>query len=232
MIIVRCEDWGARPPVSNPVPAGKPSRIIFHHTFGHHPESSGPDDESVEEAKRYARQIQAFHMGPSRGWNDSGHNFLVCRNGVVLEGRHGSVDAIAKGRMVVSAHCPGQNDQPGIEHEHYKEAGLTVEQRRASVALHAWICRSTGVRPTEIYGHGHFFETSCPAELESEVMPMRLLVVKALATVNVYAAIPQEMFRWFLWRDRGSQPDERGQANVRTKVPTAWWARYLVHRGT
>ena len=54
----------------------------------------------------------------SNGWNDSGHNFLACRNGLILVGRHMSLPAIRQDRMVVSAHCPGHNEQPGIEHEH------------------------------------------------------------------------------------------------------------------
>jgi hypothetical protein len=36
----------------------------------------------------------------------------------VLQGRWLTVSAIEAGHMVVSAHCPGQNGQIGIEHEH------------------------------------------------------------------------------------------------------------------
>lgn len=47
----------------------------------------------------------------------------------------------------------------------------------------------------------------------------------------VYAGIPQEMFRWFKWKDRGSRPEERPYARVRAKVPKRWWVRYQLHRG-
>ena len=33
------------------------------------------------------------------GWDDSGHNFLVCRNGLILVGRHTRLPAIKKGRL-------------------------------------------------------------------------------------------------------------------------------------
>jgi hypothetical protein len=39
--------------------------------------------------------------------------------------------------MVVSAHCIGHNESPGIEHEHIGNEKMTKRQRRASVWLHA-----------------------------------------------------------------------------------------------
>src|SRR4051794_36740410 len=107
--IKTCPEWGARAPARDIEIVGKARRIIIHHTAGHHRELDDPADTSREEAIRYARDIQAFHMGPERGWIDSGHNFLVMRNGMILQGRWQTVSAIQAGRMVRSAHCPGQN---------------------------------------------------------------------------------------------------------------------------
>ena len=68
--------------------------------------------ESRDEAIAFAKAIQRDHMHrppPDGPFIDSGHNFLVTRSGLVLEGRHGSVAAIMDGVMVQSAHCPSQN---------------------------------------------------------------------------------------------------------------------------
>jgi len=170
--IYTCPEWGARPPAAEPTLVKTSTRIIFHHTAGHHPEISLPGDESEQEAFRYAQAIQAYHM--SQGWNDSGHNFLVCRNGMVLQGRWMTVAAIQQRRMVVSAHCPGQNDQIGIEHEHQGGEEMTAVQREASAQLQAWIARKYGRRGVlPVYPHSRFYQTACPANLAAAIPPIR-----------------------------------------------------------
>lgn len=175
--IVTTYQWGAVPAKAPPVLAGQPWETLFHHTAGHHPEISLPRDESPREAYRYARDIQHFHMAPKphgRDWNDSGHNFLVCRNGMILVGRHDSLTEVKKGRMVVSAHCPGHNTQPGIEHEHLGDELMTPAQFRSSVHLHAWIidvCRMKDARV--IRPHSQYFATSCPGRLLGQLPELR-----------------------------------------------------------
>lgn len=174
--IILTHQWGAKPAKTPPTYVGRPKRVIFHHTAGHHPEISLPKNESRAEAVRYAQAIQNFHMH-GNGWNDSGHNFLVCRNGLILVGRHMSYPAIKKGRMVLSAHCPGQNDQPGIEHEHLGSERMTKEQFAASAHLIAWIidcCKMSGA--SVIHPHKEFYNTSCPAELEAELPALKTAV--------------------------------------------------------
>lgn len=179
--IVLASQWGARPPRYAPTPAGKPIRGIFHHTAGHHGEISNPASESREELYAYARAIQADHMSRQpTPYNDSGHNFLIGRNGLTLEGRAGTVSRIRVGRMVVSAHCPGQNDQPGVEHEHVDGESLTAAQYAASVALYAWIFDRCGIRPTEIEPHGRYYPTSCPGDIGGLIPRLRLDVAKAM----------------------------------------------------
>ena len=46
------------------------------------------------------------------GWIESGHNFLVSRGGLILEGRHRSIEMVQNATMVVSAHCPGRTTSP------------------------------------------------------------------------------------------------------------------------
>jgi hypothetical protein len=82
--------------------------------------------------------------------------------------------------MVVSAHCPGQNDQPGIEHEQVDPESLTQIQHDASVWLFAWICKQCAIPATHIFGHRDFFATSCPGSLYVSLPSFRLDVADAL----------------------------------------------------
>jgi len=168
--VIPCDEWGAAKPNGMINRVGKPATSIFHHTAGHVPNLGA--GERYDEACAYARSIQKYHMG--QGWVDSGHNFLITRGGYILEGRHGSLDSIRKGLMVQSAHCPGQNDQPGVEHEHNGSEKMTPIQREASVWLHALICEECGIRPEVIaQPHRKFFATSCPANLANALPALR-----------------------------------------------------------
>lgn len=170
--IITCPQWGARKPKHGLeiVPASK--RILFHHTAGHHPEKSHPADESREESVQFAKNLQAFHM--REGWTDSGHNFLVCRNGLILQGRWLTVHAIEAKHMVRSAHCPGQNDQIGIEHEHLGNEKMTPKQREASARLMAWIADQYGRKTVlPVFPHSKFFATSCPANLKADIAAIK-----------------------------------------------------------
>lgn len=172
--LIGCYDWGARKPKAPIEVIGKSRRIIFHHTAGHHPEIDDPKTQSRAESIRYARDIQAFHMGPQRGWNDSGHNFLVCRNGLILQGRWLTISAIRAGLMVTSAHCPTQNDQIGIEHEHTDAEAMTAKQREASARLQAWIANRYGrTTPLPVDPHSKWFSTNCPANLVNDIKGIR-----------------------------------------------------------
>ena len=171
--IILASDWGALPPRQPISRVGKPDKIIFHHTAGHAPGSSEAD------AKAYARSIQRDHM--RRDFIDSGHNFLVTRAGHILEGRRGSLAAINDGVMVSSAHCPNENSNPGIEHEHNGNEPMTAAQREASLFLHELICRKTGIKPTAIHPHKEFFATACPGSLEPELKRFRKELKKRLA---------------------------------------------------
>lgn len=182
--IITCPEWGARHPNGVIRTVGASSRIIFHHTAGHHAEISTPNNESYAEAVRYARDIQAFHMGPERGWKDSGHNFLVCRNGMILQGRWLTVSAIEERHMVISAHCPDFNDQIGIEHEHKGSESMTAAQRQASARLQAWIAYQYGHKKVlPVDPHSAHFATDCPANLKAEIPHIRSLAQQILSGV-------------------------------------------------
>jgi N-acetylmuramoyl-L-alanine amidase len=224
--IITCGEWGAAAPHGTIALARtRPDKLIFHHTAGHHAELDHKPGETREEAIGYARAVQRSHF--SRGWADTGNNFLVTRSGHILEGRHGSVAAILSGRCVISAHCPGQNDQPGIEHEHLGAEPMTHEQREASVWLMAWICRHAGIRPTEIYGHRTFFATACPSDaLAPEIPKLRLEVVRALnqePAVQEPVPIPNWWWAWAEWKLRGGSGPRPTTAP--TLIPPWAWKR-------
>lgn len=168
--MITCPEWKARKPRHPTVMCKQSIRIIFHHTAGHHRELDGrPEIDSVGEAIQYARDIQAYHMD-TNGWNDSGHNFLVCRNGTVLQGRWHTVSAIVAGFMVVSAHCVGQNTNIGIEHEHRGNEKMTPEQREASARLQAWIAdKYQRARVLPVGPHKLYNATSCPTNIEADI---------------------------------------------------------------
>lgn len=178
--ILTCPQWGARKPRHGITTVGRSTRIILHHTAGHHAEIENPQDESNAEATRFARDIQTFHMD-TNGWIDSGHNFLVCRNGLILQGRWITVSAIEAQHMVVSAHCPAQNDQIGIEHEHLGSEPMTDRQRRASATLMAWISFQYGLtKILPVDPHSAHFNTACPANLRADIPDIRRLALEIL----------------------------------------------------
>jgi len=170
--MIGCPKWGAKPPKAPPVVIGRSHRIIFHHTAGHGINFPPPKDR--EEAIAYAKAIQNQHMG--QGWNDSGHNFLVMRSGIIIQGRWLTISAIQAGQMVVSAHCRGQNDQIGIEHEHQGTEEMTTRQRASSARLQAWIADQYGLkRVLPVDAHSKHFATACPANLAADIGSIRRL---------------------------------------------------------
>lgn len=178
--IITCPMWDARPPKQGIQTVNRAQRFICHHTAGHVQQLADPSITTEEEAKSYARAIQRYHMD-SNGWNDSGHNFLVCRAGYILQGRWLTVSAIQARHMVRSAHCPGQNDQIGIEFEHLGVEQMTVKQRDAGAELMAWVSLKYGsksIMPMD--PHGKYIATSCPANLVSEIPDLRRLALQKL----------------------------------------------------
>jgi hypothetical protein len=93
--MVTRSQWGARAPNCKSFTGVR--RATIHHT-------AGPNDDTTS-ANAQMRQIQSFHMN-TRGWCDVGYNFLVSRDGKILEGR---------GYGVLGAHTADANgDNMGI----------------------------------------------------------------------------------------------------------------------
>jgi hypothetical protein len=92
----------------------------------------------------------------------------------VLQGRWLTVSSIQAGHMIRSAHCPGQNDQIGIEFEHLGAELMTDAQRRSGAALMAWVCDQYGIRKVlPMEPHRKYYATQCPANLTMEIPRLR-----------------------------------------------------------
>jgi N-acetylmuramoyl-L-alanine amidase/Putative peptidoglycan binding domain len=210
--IVSCDGWGARP-ANGPLPvyAKSPVKILVHHTATPNVANPGPDA-----AVTLARSIQNFHMD-TRRWPDTGQHFTISRGGVLLEGRHHSLEFARVGhRQVEGAHCTGQNVVAlGIENEGTYSAVDPPDKLWGRLReLCAYLCGQYGIAPTQIYGHRDFKDTACPGDrlygalprLRAEVAGLlrRKKLGKAEAASTAEAAPPTT---WPLLRvaDRGER---------------------------
>lgn len=159
--------WKAKPP-KHPIPLvnGKPTKILIHHT-------ATPNSTTYTKAHAFAlaRSIQAGHF--ANGWTDTGQHFTVSRGGIVMEGRHNTLKALGtRTKHVVGAHCPGQNDQLGIENEgNYMHQGLRGPHYTALIHLCAYLCQQYKISARHIYGHRDFFATACPGDVLYKALP-------------------------------------------------------------
>ncbi|WP_170144561.1 peptidoglycan recognition protein family protein [Citricoccus muralis] len=148
--IISTNDWGASAPQGSlPTLTRRPTHLVIHHTT--HVNS---DDFSVAAAEEVARLIQRNHM--TNGWADTGQQFTIARGGQMLEGRHGSLDAVVDGtRFIEGAHAYGFNDQSvGIEVDGmYTNDVPTDAQWSSLVHLSAFICQRYGLDVDRIIAH-------------------------------------------------------------------------------
>lgn len=169
--IITCPQWGARKPKQGLETISPSKNFVCHGTDGHVRQLGDPKITTREEAMQYARDIQHLHMD-IRGWNDSGHNFLVCKSGWVLQGRWLTVSAIQARHMVRSAHAGDNigNEQIGIEFEHLGTEPMVPLQRRMGAKLMAWVSLEYGHSfSLPMFPHNKYFNTSCPVNLENEI---------------------------------------------------------------
>lgn len=185
--VITTSEWGATP--AGPFNKTVPKFIVIHHTTNPNP----PNDISkgtIEGGKQLARNIQNFHM-KGNGWSDSGHNFLNTTGGILLEGRHGTLDAVKQGMCVQSAHArqdgnrlAGGNQSPGIENEgNFMTFQMGQKQWASLVELCVSLCDSCNIDPKNIRGHREFSNTDCPGDwLFSQLPRLRQEVAAKLGT--------------------------------------------------
>lgn len=139
--------WGARPPrhrTFNDWPSGVDLWV-------HHSASATPSaDASVAAESAVMREIQAFHMGPKRGWSDFAYNFAIFPSGRIFEGR---------GVNVQGAHSRGRNHEPAVCLIGTYTTAEPTQDARAAVWDLARIIDAGDLR-----GHRENTQTSCPGD--------------------------------------------------------------------
>ena len=138
IVIVTRKQWGAAPPKSSPEKVEWPAGVDLwvHHTTG--PATQSP------------REIQAFHQGPSRGWQDIGYGYLISVDGTIYEGR---------GYEVHAAHSPGKNHEPSVALiGDYSSTEPSDAMHRAVYDL------KDHLQAGDLRGHRENTATSCPGD--------------------------------------------------------------------
>lgn len=163
------KEWGADSPKRPPRLLDRPpDHIIVHHTA-----SPNASDTSRAHAFALSRQIQRFHMG-TRGWDDIGEQLTISRGGFVMEGRAGSLQAIARNGLVVGAQSLHHNQHTlGIENEGtYIKDQVPAKLWRSLVEVCAWLCLAHNLDPaTAIVGHRDYNSTDCPGDVLYRRLP-------------------------------------------------------------
>lgn len=146
--IYSTDEWGAVPARAGTTIRNYSSKgIIFHHMDSlNRPLLEERGVVAVAKAFSIAKGCQQDHF--ANGWIDTGQHFTVTRDGVILEGRHGSIStACSKRSIVLGAHCADIdnhvdcNDYWGIENEGtYVVAKMPDVQLESLTTLMAWLC--------------------------------------------------------------------------------------------
>lgn len=161
--------WSARPPSSPVSLAGNnPNKIVVHHTA-----FANTADTGTSGSFAIAHEIQNLHMD-TNGWLDTGNHFTISRTGIIMEGRHRSLERLLAGNnMVVGAHTVGQNTQGiGIENNGTYTSVTPPSILYASlVSLCSYVCYRYGLAPTQIFGHRDFNDTECPGDKLYAMLP-------------------------------------------------------------
>ena len=187
--VITTNEWKAKSPTlgASPFPTTSPNYIVIHNTDTPNA-SQSLSKHTLDGAKELAREIQRWHMDDN-GWSDSGHNFLNTTGGFILEGRHGSLNAIEQGLCIRSAHAAqdngklaGGNSAPGIENEgNFMTFQMEKIQWDSLVTLCVSLCSSCGISPINIKGHRDFSDTDCPGNwLYTQLPRLRQEVMEKL----------------------------------------------------
>jgi hypothetical protein len=143
------EAWNAAPP-AQPYAPQTPKGISLHHTGSPWDGNPGPE--------QYLRNIQHFHTGPQREWEDIAYHYLVDLDGVIWAGRP-----------------PTVRGNPSI---YYDPTGLVLisflgdftfqEPTEAQLAhaaeAAAWLMKRYAIPPTALSGHRDHAPTTCPGD--------------------------------------------------------------------
>lgn len=144
--------WAARPPQgSRNALDPNPKGVAIHW--------NGPGCAAAlrthDKCAPFLRSIQAFHMGPQRGWSDIAYSLFACPHGHLFEGRGKGIGTAANGTNYGNRYFYAIYAMWG-EGDGYPPAPL-LDAIADGVAL----CRSWGAGSLTV-PHSHFLSTSCP----------------------------------------------------------------------
>lgn len=149
------DEWGAEDPTGRS-PAPGMTRGVGVHYLG---EGRGPTG-GVDDSMAKMREVQAFHMGPARGWADFAYNWAVDMHGNAFEGRGVKVRNAANGGGVYDGYDANAGWSSILYLNGTGGPDLTEAAKRAinDVAAHA------GVAGGDWLGHRDFLSTACPGD--------------------------------------------------------------------
>lgn len=177
--VMERSDWSASAPKSRFEINDRPKHIVIHHTTG------APSSGGEANAKQVVKGIQSSHMS-GNGWSDIGYNFLNMVDGVLVEGRSGSLSEAIRGNVVRGAHAGTDegNASPGVSNEgDFTTATMSAAQWDSLVNMCAALCDSCDIEPQNIKGHRDFTATECPGKwLYSQLQKLRDDVASKLAS--------------------------------------------------
>lgn len=143
------EAWGAAPPAQPYVPH-TPSGVVLHHTGAPYYGQPG--------VEQYLRNIQAFHTGPEREWEDIAYHYFIDLQGGVWAGRppevrgNPSVYYESLGLVLICFLGDYTMQQPG------------PDQLAAASRTAAWLLRRYNLPLTVLDTHRNHAQTSCPGD--------------------------------------------------------------------
>jgi hypothetical protein len=170
--VYRTAEWGARAPRAA-FNATVPTNMVLHHMDFPNRDPIADRAAATQAAFELAKTCQNDHMD-GNGWSDTGQHFTVSIDGVICEGRHGSLDALLARHCIHGAHAADDTVSPpiddnqswGTEHEGtYDTVHMPAAQWNASVKLHAAIAMLCNLDTATIIGHRDTgIATDCPGK--------------------------------------------------------------------
>ena len=184
--IMTTQEWGASPPRVDHFPEQPAAGIVVHNTEGPN-RTPLEGDAEIKKAVKIARGIQYSHMVKDHTWPDTGQHFTISRGGLILEGRHGSLEAARSGRVVHGTHAVSSDGSANrrwfgieVEGDNRTKDLVTDQQYSALVELCAWLMKWRGVATLPIKGHMDVKakHTDCPGLFENRLPRLRDDVAK------------------------------------------------------
>jgi hypothetical protein len=161
--------WSAAAPVQ-PYVSHKPIMVSLHHTGSVWRGQPAPE--------QYLRNVQTFHTGPEREWEDIAYHFLIDLDGNVWAGRpptvrgNPSVYYDSMGYVLISLLGDYSIQEP------------SEDQLEAVTRTAAWLIKRFNLPADAIDGHRDHAPTSCPGDNVYRLIKDRTLVARVQARLD------------------------------------------------